>query len=77
MSRFHSYVSTPEWPKSTFDSCCFQVAVLVELKANSDEARNAHFATVLEEAGCIVAYGLVGLKTHAKISLVSSATFSL
>ena len=48
----------------------FGPAVLVELKARFDEARNVGFATRLEEAGCNVAYGIVGLKTHAKCMLV-------
>eukprot|EP00270_Netrium_digitus_P003372 TRINITY_DN13853_c0_g1_i1.p1 TRINITY_DN13853_c0_g1~~TRINITY_DN13853_c0_g1_i1.p1 ORF type:complete len:925 (+),score=264.64 TRINITY_DN13853_c0_g1_i1:272-2776(+) len=47
-----------------------QVAVLVELKARFDEARNVAFAQKLEEAGCNVAYGLVGLKTHCKCIMV-------
>ena len=47
-----------------------QVAVLVELKARFDEARNVSFANKLEDAGCNVAYGLVGLKTHCKTTLV-------
>lgn len=47
-----------------------QVAVLVELKARFDEARNVGFANKLEDAGCNVAYGLVGLKTHCKAMLV-------
>ena len=47
-----------------------QVAVLVELKARFDEARNVGFANKLEHAGCNVAYGLVGLKTHCKAMLV-------
>jgi polyphosphate kinase len=47
-----------------------QVAVTIELKARFDEANNISWATVLEEAGAHVAYGVVGLKTHAKISLV-------
>jgi polyphosphate kinase len=47
-----------------------QVAVLVELKARFDEARNVGFANKLEDAGCNVAYGLVGLKTHCKATLV-------
>mmetsp|Transcript_7526 Transcript_7526/g.21316 ORF Transcript_7526/g.21316 Transcript_7526/m.21316 type:complete len:920 (+) Transcript_7526:297-3056(+) len=47
-----------------------QVAVLVELKARFDEARNVGYARRLEDAGCNVAYGLVGLKTHCKTLLV-------
>ncbi|MFN8445231.1 MAG: polyphosphate kinase 1 [Caldilineaceae bacterium] len=47
-----------------------QVAVLVEVKARFDEAQNINWAHKLEAAGCHVAYGLVGLKTHTKISLV-------
>ncbi|MCB0069335.1 MAG: polyphosphate kinase 1, partial [Caldilineaceae bacterium] len=46
-----------------------QVAVLVEVKARFDEAKNVEWARKLEEAGCHVAYGLVGLKTHCKVSL--------
>ena len=46
-----------------------QVAVLVEVKARFDEARNIEMARKLENAGCHVAYGLVGLKTHSKVSL--------
>ena len=47
-----------------------QVAVLVELKARFDEARNISWAKRLEQAGAHVAYGLVGLKIHAKIAMV-------
>lgn len=47
-----------------------QVSVLVELKARFDEQNNIAWAKMLEKAGCHVIYGLVGLKTHSKITLV-------
>ncbi|MBF0600977.1 RNA degradosome polyphosphate kinase [Limosilactobacillus oris] len=47
-----------------------QVTVLVEVKARFDEQNNVRWAQRLEQMGCHVIYGLVGLKTHCKIALV-------
>ncbi len=47
-----------------------QVAVLVEVKARFDEANNIEWGQMMEDAGVHVAYGLVGLKTHAKGTLI-------
>jgi polyphosphate kinase len=47
-----------------------QVAVLVEVKARFDEANNIEWGQMMEDAGIHVAYGLVGLKTHAKATLI-------
>lgn len=47
-----------------------QVTVLLELKARFDEENNIHWAKRLEEAGCHVIYGIVGLKTHCKALLI-------
>ncbi|MDR0454228.1 MAG: polyphosphate kinase 1 [Deferribacteraceae bacterium] len=47
-----------------------QVSVVVELKARFDEERNIEWAKNLEEAGCIVTYGIVGMKIHAKCMLI-------
>lgn len=48
-----------------------QVVCLIEVKASLDEARNIRHAQLLEDAGVHVMYGIVGLKTHAKLILIS------
>jgi polyphosphate kinase len=47
-----------------------QVAVMVEVKARFDEANNIAWAEMMEDAGIHVVFGLVGLKTHAKATLI-------
>lgn len=47
-----------------------QVTVLVELRARFDEERNINWAKILDESGCHVIYGLVGLKIHCKMALI-------
>lgn len=47
-----------------------QVTVLLEVKARFDEENNIHWGQELEKAGCHVMYGMKGLKTHSKITLI-------
>jgi polyphosphate kinase len=47
-----------------------QVTILVEIKARFDEEKNINWAKELEEAGCHVIYGLPGMKTHSKMTLI-------
>src|SRR5204863_626245 len=47
-----------------------QVTVVIEIKARFDEENNIEWAKRLEEAGVHVVYGLLGLKTHAKATLI-------
>lgn len=53
-----------------------QVAVVVELKARFDEAANLRLAERMEQAGIHVTYGVVGLKTHCKVTLVVRRDYS-
>nr|WP_090724166.1 polyphosphate kinase 1 [Neptunomonas qingdaonensis] len=47
-----------------------EVTVIIELRARFDEESNLHLASRLQEAGCLVVYGVVGYKTHAKAMLI-------
>jgi len=47
-----------------------EVTVVIELRARFDEQDNIHFASILQEAGAVVVYGVMGYKTHAKMLLI-------
>lgn len=47
-----------------------EVTVIIELRARFDEEENMHFASILQEAGAVVVYGVMGYKTHAKMLLI-------
>ncbi|HLT63103.1 MAG TPA: polyphosphate kinase 1, partial [Pseudohongiella sp.] len=47
-----------------------EVTVVIELRARFDEEENIHFASLLQEAGAVVVYGVMGYKTHAKMLLI-------
>jgi len=47
-----------------------EVTVVIELRARFDEEENIHFASILQEAGAVVVYGVMGYKTHAKMLLI-------
>lgn len=47
-----------------------EVTVVIELRARFDEEENMHFASILQEAGAVVVYGVMGYKTHAKMLLI-------
>lgn len=53
-----------------------QVAVVVELKARFDEAANIRLAELMEQAGIHVTYGVVGLKTHCKVTMIVRRDFN-
>jgi polyphosphate kinase len=46
-----------------------EVTVVIELRARFDEEENINFASILQEAGAVVVYGVMGYKTHAKMLL--------
>ena len=47
-----------------------EVTVVIELRARFDEEENINFASILQEAGAVVVYGVMGYKTHAKMLLI-------